>query len=152
MNILSFIADQGDVRLNEISEFAQLKPTTAFGLLQTLEHLGYLSRSGHGMQYCLGLNAFKLGLCYQQHSGLNLKIHGLLVELVEKIDETAYFEIKIGERYYYYDVVLSKQPLKVVPDHDSFISLPPASAVAKVFASPKVKLLMHLIWKRLSLV
>ena len=137
MNILSFIADQGDVRLNEISEFAQLKPTTAFGLLQTLEHLGYLSRSGHGMQYCLGLNAFKLGRCYQQHSGLNLKIHGLVVELVEKIDETAYFEIKIGERYYYYDVVLSKQPLKVVPDHDSFISLPPASAVAKVFASPK---------------
>lgn len=133
LNILSFIADRGAVRLNEISEFAGLKTTTAFGLLQTLEHMGYVARSIKGMEYCLGLNAFKLGLCYNQSSGLGAKIHELLSELVRAVDETAYFEIRIGQRYYYYDVVLSTQPLKVVPDHDAFISLPAESAVAKIF-------------------
>jgi len=49
-------------------------------------------------------------------------------------DETAYFEIGIGKRYYYYDVVLSTRPLKVVPDNDLFINLPEQSAVTKVFS------------------
>ena len=136
MKIMAFIADEGPARLNRISEVSHLKATTAFGLLQTLEHMGYISRSGNGMAYCLGLGALKLGLCYDQNSGMKGKIHALLTEMVKAVDETAYFEIKVGKRYYYYDVVLSTQPLKVVPDYDSFISLPSESAVAKVFASP----------------
>ena len=63
------------------------------------------------------------------------KIHALLTELAKEIDETAYFEIRIGERYYYYDVVLSSQPLKVVPDDDQSIALPENSAVARAYAS-----------------
>ena len=39
--MLSFVADQGCARLGAISEFSGLKTSTAFGLLQTLEHCGY---------------------------------------------------------------------------------------------------------------
>jgi hypothetical protein len=123
LGMLSYVADHGSARLGEISEFAGLKTSTTFGLLQTLEHCGYLSRGRGDMEYSLGLASLKLGLCYNRSSGMAEKIHALLTELVKEIDETAYFEIRMGERYYYYDVVLSTQPLKVVPDDDCFIDL-----------------------------
>ena len=133
MQMLSFVADQGSARLGAISEFSGLKTSTAFGLLQTLEHTGYLARGRNDMEYCLGLNSLKLGLCFGQNSGMAAKIHALLELLVKRVDETAYFEIKIGKRYYYYDVVVSTQPLKVVPGDDQYIDLPENSAVAKVY-------------------
>lgn len=133
LGMLSYVADRGSARLGEISEFAGLKTSTTFGLLQTLEHCGYLSRGRGDMEYSLGLASLKLGLCYNRSSGMAEKIHALLTELVKEIDETAYFEIRVGERYYYYDVVLSTQPLKVVPDDDCFIDLPENSAVAKAY-------------------
>lgn len=133
LKILTFIADNREARLNDISAYAGLKTSTAFGLLQTLEHAGYIARTNKGLDYCLGLNSLKLGLCYSRESGLSEKIHQLLCGLVDAVDETAYFEIGIGKRYYYYDVVLSTRPLKVVPDNDLFINLPEQSAVAKVF-------------------
>ncbi len=135
LGILCYVADHGGARLGEISESAGLKTSTTFGLLQTLEHCGYLSRGRGDMEYNLGLASLKLGLCYNRSSGMAEKIHALLTELVKEIDETAYFEIRIGERYYYYDVVLSTQPLKVVPDEDQFINLPEHSAVTKAYTS-----------------
>lgn len=133
LGMLSYVADHGSARLGEISEVAGLKTSTTFGLLQTLEHCGYLSRGRGDMEYSLGLASLKLGLCYNRSSGMAEKIHALLTELVKEVDETAYFEIRVGERYYYYDVVLSTQPLKVVPDDDCFIDLPENSAVTKAY-------------------
>ena len=133
MKLLTIIADHGSIRLNEISKEIGLKPTTTFGLLQTLLHTGFAAHGNSDTSYCLGLNSLKLGLCFNQASGLSAGIHTLLTELVREVDETAYFEVKIGSRYYYYDVVLSTRPLKVVPNDDHFIDLPEASAVAKVF-------------------
>ena len=52
---------------------------------------------------------------------------------MKEINETAYFELKVGDRFYYLDVVVSTQPLKVVPDENRFIDLPENSAVARVF-------------------
>jgi IclR family acetate operon transcriptional repressor len=133
-SILTYIADHGTVRLNEISEASHLKNTTAFGLLQTLEHTGYIARTNKGLDYCLGLNSMKLGLSYTISSNLKKKLHHILSTLTREVKETSYFELKIGKRYYYYEVVLSPQPLKVVPGEDRFIELPDNSAVAKVYA------------------
>ena len=134
LSMLSYVADHGGARLGEISDYAGLKTSTAAGLLQTLEHCGYLSRGGNGLEYHLGLESFRLGLCCSRASGMAEKIHTLLTELVKETDETAYFEIRVGSRYYYFDVVTSSQPLRVVPDKDLFISLPKNSAVAKAYA------------------
>ena len=134
MSLLTYIADHGSARLGAISEYAGLKTSTTFGLLQTLEYLGLIARSRNGMEYCLGLNSLKLGLSFNQNSGMPVMIHTLLKELVKEVDETAYFEIKIGNRYYYYDVVVSDLPLKVVPGNDQFIDLPENSAVARAYS------------------
>ena len=70
LGMLSYVADHGSARLGEISEVAGLKTSTTFGLLQTLEHCGYLSRGRGDMEYSLGLASLKLGLCYSRSSGM----------------------------------------------------------------------------------
>lgn len=107
---------------------------SAHGLLQTLEHRGYITRVGK-TQYSLGINCLKLGLLYGYNSNEHELIHNLLCELVDEVDETCYFELKIGEYNYFYDVVLSTQPLKVVPDDDKYIKLPDNSAVNRLYNS-----------------
>jgi DNA-binding IclR family transcriptional regulator len=131
--ILDYIANNGCAKLNDISNAVSLKTSTTFGILQTLEHTGYIVRTNGGLEYTLGLNCLKLGLSFQKKSVIHQSIHSLLEALVAEINETAYFEIKIGDRYYYLDVVVSTQSLKVVPDHDDYIDLPEKSAIAKVF-------------------
>lgn len=131
--ILDYIAKKGCAKLNEISNAMELKTSTTFGILQTLEHTGYISRTNGGLEYCLGLKCLSLGLSVKNKVGINNEIHDLLVALVNEVNETAYFELKIGDRYYYLDVVVSTQSLKVVPEDDDYIDLPENSAVAKVF-------------------
>jgi len=131
--ILDYIAKKGCAKLNEISNAMELKTSTTFGILQTLEHTGYISRTNGGLEYCLGLKCLSLGLSIKNKVGINNEIHELLVALVNEVNETAYFELKIGDRYYYLDVVVSTQSLKVVPEDDDYIDLPENSAVAKVF-------------------
>lgn len=133
--ILDYIAKHGSAKLNDISKAISLKNSTTFGILQTLEHLGYIIRTNGGLEYSIGLYCLKLGLLFQQQSNLHGTIHELLKALVSEINETAYFEIKIGNKYYYLDVVVSNQSLKVVPDNENFIDLPEQSAIAKVFSN-----------------
>lgn len=140
MKILNFIADNKTVRLKDICDYTELNKSTAFGLVKTLEHTGYINRINNGLDYCLGMNCLKLGICYNLTSGRKEKIHKLLELLVERLGETAYFEIKTQDKYYYYDVVQSSNALKVVPDDDQFVILPDNSAVTKVFNGYKNKL------------
>jgi DNA-binding IclR family transcriptional regulator len=131
--ILNIIADRGTVKLNDICEETGLKTSTAFGILQTLEYEGQVSRTNNGLDYTLGLNSLKLGLSYLNSSGISNKIHVLLQKLVTIVDETVYFALQVGDRYYYLDYILSSQPLKVVPEEGQFIDLSSKTAVAQVF-------------------
>lgn len=139
--ILDFIAKKKSAKLNEICEHTGLKTSTAFGILQTLEHTGQISKGVDELNYSLGLNTLKFGLSYLNDSSITYKINNLLSEIVNEIDETAYFEIQVDKnRFYYLDCVVSSQPLKVVPDENKYINLPDNSAVAKLFnAKEEVK-------------
>lgn len=131
--ILEYISENKSAKLNEICQGTGLKTSTAFRIIQTLEHTGQLTRTTTGLAYSLGLNSMKYGLSCLEGSMINDKAHELLLKLVEEIGETAYFELKIGSRYYYLDYVVSPHSLKVVPDENRFIDLPDNSAVAKVY-------------------
>jgi DNA-binding IclR family transcriptional regulator len=137
--ILHYIADNGTAKLNDICEATGLKTSTAFGILQTLEYEGQITRTDNGLTYTLGLNTLKLGISYLNGAGVSDKIHTLLEELVKLVDETVYFALKVGNRYYYLDYILSSQPLKVVPEEGRFIELTDNTAVAKVFNSTDSK-------------
>jgi len=131
--ILEFVSAKGSAKLNEICEETGLKTSTAFRIIQTLEHTGQLTRTDTGLAYSLGFNSLKYGLSCLDGSIISDKAHELLVRLAEEIGETAYFELKVGARYYYLDYVVSPHSLKVVPDENRFIDLPDNSAVSKVY-------------------
>lgn len=131
--ILEYVSANRTAKLNEICEGTGLKTSTAFRIIQTLEHTGQLTRTNTGLAYTLGLNSMKYGLSCLDTSMISEKVHDLLVKLVEEIQETAYFELKVGSRYYYLDYVVSSHSLKVVPDENRFIDLPDVSAVTKVY-------------------
>jgi len=137
--ILQYIADKGKAKLNEICKATGLKTSTAFGILQTLEHVEQVTRINNGLEYTLGLNSVKLGLSYLNGSGINDTIHELLTKLVDIVGETAYFELKVGDRYYYLDYVVSSHPLKVVvePEEGRFIEFTEHSAIAQAFNHPE---------------
>ena len=133
-DIIEFISLKKITKLNEVCEALSLKAPTAHALMQTLEHRGYIQRVGK-TQYSLGINSLKLGLMYEWEEDTNKRINTLLKNLVDLIDETAYFEFKIGELHYYYDIVLSTQPLKVVFNDSPYVTLSEFSAVNKVYNS-----------------
>jgi DNA-binding IclR family transcriptional regulator len=132
LDIVEFIAKKKVSKLNEISESLSLKAPTAYALMQTLEHRGYIQRVGK-TQYSLGLNSLKLGILFEWEENSIKSIHGLLQSLVDVIDETAYFEFKIGDLHYFYDTVSSTQPLKVVLEESHYVKLDENSAVNKVY-------------------
>lgn len=131
--ILKYVCNNENVKLNDICKATGLNKSTAFGLIQTLEFEGYLSKTADGKKYTLGLNSLKLGLSYLSRSNLEHDTHQILKELVSLIDETGYFIIKIGDRYHYNDYILSTQPLKVMPDQGELLSFPDYSAVGQVY-------------------
>lgn len=131
--ILNYIAQSQTAKLQDICQATNLKKTTAFGILQTLEHTGQIIRTHDGTGYTLGLQSLNLGLSYLKGSSMTKRVRELLAALVEEIDETAYFVLKVGDSYYYSDFVVSTQPLKVVPDSNRFYEYPEYSALGQVF-------------------
>ncbi|MBK5199912.1 MAG: helix-turn-helix domain-containing protein [Spirochaetaceae bacterium] len=132
LEILEFIAKKRISKLNEICLALDLKAPTAYALLQTLENKSYIQRVGK-TQYSLGLNSLKLGLMYDLGEEKTKSIHIFLTELVNIVNETCYFEIKIGNLNYFQDYVLSSQSLKVVPIESHYDELLDISAVNKAY-------------------
>jgi DNA-binding IclR family transcriptional regulator len=135
--IMRLVEERASMKLVEICQETGLKKSTVFGLVQTLEYEGYLTKASNGFQYSLGLTALQLGLAYMKDTEIDKMVHELLVRLVAEVDETAYFIMRVGSQYHYLDYVLSSQPLKVVPGEGRFIDLPDHSAVGQVFEKYK---------------
>ena len=59
--ILHLFEQQPDWGITQIAEQMQLSKSTVFGLVSTLEHLGFLSKKQDTDRYCLGLELYRLG-------------------------------------------------------------------------------------------
>lgn len=111
-----------------------LKVPTAHGILQTLEHKGYIIRVDK-TKYSLGIKCLRLGKNFEVGSVEYNKIHNLLENLVSEVGETCYFEFKIGDYNYLYDNVESKELLRVALIDEKYQKLPYESAVNKLYRS-----------------
>lgn len=131
--ILEYIASKGSAKLVDIYHELKLNKSTVFGILQTLEYEGFVRKDRNGIAYKLGLESLNIGLSYLNSTELNSDIKRLLADLVELVDETAYFVLKTGDKYYLLDYVLSSQTLKVVPEERTFFELDDNTAVGKVY-------------------
>lgn len=137
LKILEYVREHRSAKLIDIYQDLTMNKSTVFGILQTLEFEGYLIKEEDGSSYKLGLESLSLGLAYLNSTDFNTKIHKLLNNIVSIVDETAYFVIKTGDKYYYLDHVLSSQPLKVVPEGKKFLDLTDASAAGQVYLNYK---------------
>lgn len=59
--ILHLFEQRQEWGITQIAEQMQLSKSTVFGLVSTLEHLGFLSKNPGSDRYCLGLELYRLG-------------------------------------------------------------------------------------------
>ncbi len=98
MSILRLLAGQEEgLTLTEICEALSLPKSSAFDILQTLAHEGYLEISGRRTPaYHLGLEAFRIGSAYLNSVDLNSAAAPILSSLCQEINETVFMSVRSG--------------------------------------------------------
>lgn len=91
--------------LTTIANRVGLHKSTCFGLLHTLQQLGYVTQDAETGQYSLGLKAFELGQAYIGGLDLRNVARPFLLQIVEKTQETVHLVVAEGRRAIYIDKV-----------------------------------------------
>lgn len=90
-----------------------LHKSTCFGLLHTLQQLGYIQRNPETGLYSLGVKMFQLGQDYIIGLDLRTCARPLLVQIVEKFQGTAHLVVVEGRRAVYIDKVEPTQAMAI---------------------------------------
>lgn len=134
--ILHLFEKQADWGITQIAEQMQLSKSTVFGLVSTLEHLGYLRKKPDTDRYCLGLELYRLGNLVD--ADLRDLVQPELTALSELMEETINYVrpdgtdvvylvkkesphsmricTKIGQRYPMYATAVGKAILAFLPE------------------------------------
>ncbi len=100
-----FSQDERELGVTAIANRVGLHKSTCFGLLYTLQHLGYIQQNAENGRYCLGLKAFELGQAYINGMDLRQLAKPYLRQIVEKTGETMHLVVLEGFRAVYIDKV-----------------------------------------------
>lgn len=100
-----FSKDERSIGLTTVSKRVGLHKSTCFGLLYTLQQLGYVQQDAETGQYGLGLKAFELGQAYIGGLDLRSLSRPLLAQLGEATQETVHLVLLEGLRAIYIDKV-----------------------------------------------
>ncbi|MCI8417168.1 MAG: IclR family transcriptional regulator [Lachnospiraceae bacterium] len=134
LEILEFLAENGNnCRLQDISDGLELNKSTVHSLISTLEHKGYVIQDMDSPRYSLGLNCMRLGITYRRDFFARDRMNQILVRLVEAIEETCFFAVRVAEQYFYLDAIASDRSIKADPKIGCFFKLTTPSAISKVF-------------------
>ncbi|MGE4293078.1 MAG: IclR family transcriptional regulator [Desulfovibrio sp.] len=83
-----------DLSVTEIANKLDLSKSTAFGLINTLAHKGYLEQNPRDSRYSLGLKLLRLGGMVRKHSILCRKARPYLEQLVSEFSETVHLAVE----------------------------------------------------------
>lgn len=100
-----FSADERELGVTTLAARVGLHKSTCFGLLYTLQELGYIQQNPDTGRYSLGLKAFELGQLYIQGQDIRQLAKPYLRRLVEQTEETAHLVVMEGLRAVYIDKV-----------------------------------------------
>ena len=100
-----FSHNERELGVTAIAARVGLHKSTCFGLLNTLQELGYIKQNAETGRYSLGLKTFELGQAYIEGQDLRLLAAPFLRTLVEKTQETVHLVALEGERAVYIDKV-----------------------------------------------
>lgn len=118
--------------LHSISDAVALSKTTVHGILATLAALGYVARVEQG--YTLGLRLRELSKPLEQNDeSIRQHFNGLLRQMAQLTDNTAYLAVQSGtEEYLYIDAIERDNPLTIRSPRGHREGLS-TSAIGKVF-------------------
>jgi len=89
-----FESSSTELSVTEIANRLDLSMSTAFGLISTLNHKGYLEQNPRDSRYSLGLKLLRLGGLVRKHSILCRKARPFLEQLVNEFSETVHLAVE----------------------------------------------------------
>lgn len=136
LEILEFLAENGNnCRLQDISEGLNLNKSTVHALISTLEYKGYVVQDNESPRYSLGMNCMRLGITYRRDFFARDRMNQILTKLVDAVEETSYFAVRIANQYFFLDAIASDRNIKADPKIGCFYRIEDPSAISKVFAN-----------------
>jgi len=94
LNILELFESSTDLSVTEIANHLDLSKSTAFGLINTLAHKGYLEQNPRDSRYRLGLKLLRLGGAVQRHNILVNRAKPFMEKLVDEFSETVHLTVE----------------------------------------------------------
>jgi IclR family KDG regulon transcriptional repressor len=108
-----FSRDERALGVTALADRVGLHKSTCFGLLHTLQQLGYIRKDAFTGQYSLGLKAFELGQAYIDGLDLRYITRPFLLDIAEKTRETVHLVVAEGCRAVYIDKVESPHAMTI---------------------------------------
>ncbi len=131
--LLEFLASaRKPASLNDVTVAAGLPKPTAYRLLRSLQHMGYVSRPVGSRDYVIGPRAARLGAT-DPYTELKAVARPLLRRLHGELNETVNLGVLSGTQVLYLDFVETTQPLRyiVTPgENDSYFNTALGRAIA----------------------
>lgn len=114
-NILEFLAGNGNLAgLTTISKGIGLSKSTTYGLIATLEQLGYVQQNQKTGEYTLGIKLFELGQIVHSSMDVRAIARPYLEELVQEYEETAHLAILSQGEVIYIDKVDGNRSIRIM--------------------------------------
>lgn len=111
--ILEVIAQKKNMGVSELSRYLGWHKSTVFGILSTLEQIGYVVKDPHTSRYSLSLKLFSLSSEAIQDLDLYQIVHPYLKQLTEKNGETTHFVLPDKYEVIYVDKVESSGSIRI---------------------------------------
>jgi len=110
-NILKCFTAGSSLGVTEIAERVGLHKSTAFGIISTLVHCGFLQQNPETGKYSVGVELFRLGQLYDMD--LRRLIRPYLDSLVGEFQETANYVIPSGANILYIEKIESPHSMRI---------------------------------------
>lgn len=133
MEILEYMVNHSQCRLQEISEALSLNKSTAYTLLSTLEQKGYVERDPQSPRYSLSISCWQLGAISRQNLFPSVKSRWLLEHLSDFVQETCSFTFLCGEQYFFIDASVPSRSVTANSRIGEFQSIQKDCAISRLY-------------------
>jgi DNA-binding IclR family transcriptional regulator len=121
LRLVRLFNDRDSLRLTDACSYLGVAHSTAHRLLAMLIHHGFVQQDPQSRTYRPGPTLLEIGLAVVERSDVRTKARPLLVELVERFNETVHLMTLEGTRVRYVDAAEGTRALRVAPRTGSLL-------------------------------
>ena len=117
LGLLDVLAQSDGISLSELSQRANLAPSSAYRLLTTLAARGFVEFLDRDQQWTIGVEAFRIGMGFPRRFSIATAGRSIMQELMHTSGETANIAIFENGEIVFVSQIESFEPiLRVFPD------------------------------------